>query len=356
MMKRIRLELSLGTQNGGDFRHVMLSENEITELAPATHGHQLGKFRETSPVIVEGMYYEDSWETIPVSERTVAMGLKAQGFGVLHKPRNLRTLHCLGFFEQDKSEKVGFGFVYQIPTPASPHGLEDIKLTTLNTLLRRSAAETSAIDTNLSQPLLGDKYLLACKLAESLHDLHTIGWLHENMHSGNIVFFDDSLQEQCINPNNSNAILEPYVVGLAKSRPGGELWHTQGPSVTTADFQHYVHPDYEITRRFRVNYDYYTLGVMLLEIGLWIPLAAWSAKYPSLKPHQFRDTLVEKYVPRLGPRMGRKYRDVVKALLTDTLDPSPRQKQSEPENEQKVCNRYFENVLMPLQDILEAPL
>lgn len=154
-------------------------------------------------------------------------------------------------------------------------------------------------------------------------EFHSIGWLHENCHSQNIVFFGNGSGSDGIRPNNSKILTSPYILGLHKSRPGGDAWHTDEPGIQK-EYLDYQHLDYAITRRFRFSYDYYSLGLVLLEIGLWTLLKAWSGdrRYRGMDPHQFRDMLVQTYIPRLGPRIGRQYEDVVRVLLTDVLDPA----------------------------------
>lgn len=49
------------------------------------------------------------------------------------------------------------------------------------------------------------------------------------------------------------------------------MWHTDGP-ISGAIFQEYQHPEYLRTGRYRAAYDYYSLGLVLLEIGVWMSL------------------------------------------------------------------------------------
>lgn len=251
----------------------------------------------------------------------------------------------------------GFGFVYQMPRPTLTAEDRSVPLVTLNSLLRRSSTSVGdgGSDPNLKQPLLGDKYRLAFALADFVLDFHTIGWLHENLHPNNVVFFESLPEGRGINSGNSKIITDPHILGLHKSRPGGERWHTQGP-VQESNFPDHAHPDYAVTRHFRCGYDYYSLGVVLLEVGLWTPLVAWSSKNRGLSPHEFRDVLVKTYVPRLGPRMGSLYQDVVEKLLTDRLDSFPEHRRPDPENESQVFNRFLDEVMEPLWALSDTPL
>lgn len=358
-MKRIRLEIlrSSGGEEGLDRLEIPESDTPKLDLQP-TYGHQMGVYKKNSRVLVEGIFYDPSWEKIPPEERTVVMAHKAMGFNAKSRPPGLRLLDCLGFFENRKnSGSEGFSFVYLVPEPTK--GLVSAitpgerGVMTLNRLLILSilSAKKSKTDQYMTQPILGDRFRLASMLAGFLAEFHSTGWLHENFHSNNIVFFDvpSSLEDNGISPVTSSILHEPFIVGLNRSRPGGEAWHTQGPSAEK-DFLDYRHPAYQQTSHFRVGYDYYSLGIMLLEIGLWTPLAAIADRreYRTMSPSELRNTLVSRYVPRLGCKMGRTYQDVVHVLLSDRLDPEPVREVADPAGESRAFSAFLEDVVDPL--------
>jgi hypothetical protein len=65
--------------------------------------------------------------------------------------------------------------------------------------------------------------------------------------------------------------------------------------------------------RLQQRHDLFSLGIILLEIGLWEQIKAlWKEKYT---PSAFLTKLLTGYVPRLGHKMGTIYRDVVSDLL-----------------------------------------
>jgi len=176
-------------------------------------------------------------------------------------------------------------------------------------------------DPHYGQPLLEDKLQLASTLASSLFSFHLVGWLHENFHPKNIVFLASPSDRKCgISSSSSSIIREPYVVGFHKSWLAGESWETEGLEMDDG-FLCYLHPRYLDTKRFSVSYDYYSFGLMLLEIGLWWPASAWARKqeYLTMNPEELRQQLVKTYVPRLGPRMGSVYQRLVELCLTDGL-------------------------------------
>ncbi|KAK3384640.1 hypothetical protein B0T24DRAFT_689902, partial [Lasiosphaeria ovina] len=195
-----------------------------------------------------------------------------------------------------------------------------------------------------------DKYQLASRLADFLASFHTIGWLHENFHSNNVFYFNSSVDEGNISVAQSGILREPHIVGLNKSRPGSNAWHTEGP-LPDSDYQEYQHPQYQKTKRFRIGYDYFSLGMVLLEIGLWTPISTWtksSKERMLLDPSKLRDLLVDRCLPRLGPRMGREYQKIVRLLLTDELDPHPEMPNPDPQSEHSAFDEFIKRVVEPL--------
>ena len=100
-----------------------------------------------------------------------------------------------------------------------------------------------------------------------------------------------------------------------------------------------------------MGYDYFSLGMILLEIGLWTPISTWtksSKERMLLGPSEVRDLLVDRYLPRLGPRMGKEYQNIVRLLLTDKLDPHPEIPNPDPQSEHTAFGEFIERVVEPL--------
>lgn len=353
MMRKIRLEMLDNPKSCVELHELETPETDVTILK-TFNGHQLGVYNGSQPVLIEKMLYDQSWEKVPASERTLVMALKTKGFSVNPKPRNLRLLECFKFFEIRDSKKPGYGFVYRLPASMSGSLPDGPQVITLLDLLSHSEKHPKA-DPYTSQPILDDKFRLASVLVGFLAEFHNIGWLHENFHPNNVIFFTASSKGGDISLIRNKILQDPYIVGLNKSRPGGKAWHTQGPALEM-DFVRYQHPDYYRTHYFRGGYDYYSLGLMLLEIGLWTPLHRWTERKDNLtlSPHQIRDMLVHRYVPRLGLSMGETYRDIVKLLLSDGLDPNPQTMTPDSETERNAFNMFFDLVVGPLGRISEV--
>ena len=68
---------------------------------------------------------------------------------------------------------------------------------------------------------------------------------------------------------------------------------------------------------FKWEYDVYSFGLILLEIGLWEPIEIYhKRKYTHF---EFREKVLSRCSPLLGPRVGVKYRRAVDACLTGSL-------------------------------------
>ena len=135
---------------------------------------------------------------------------------------------------------------------------------------------------------------------------------------------------------------EPYLVNFSHSRPDGDVWATDGPSPN----HDYQHPEYLVADgpppRYEKKYDYYCIGIVLLEIGLWRPLVS-ELKSDGGTSATFRTLLIEKWVPKLRRCMGRRYRSAVKECLEGSHF-------SETVSADKVSD-FYEKVVEPLLEI-----
>lgn len=275
--------------------------------------HKLGVLEENGQsreVLVEWMVYETTWVG-----REPELIERINGVATLlgkTKPPSFRVLDCAGFFHESPYHR--FGLVYNLPLSRPEHS----NPITLRKLIA---------DTNLpgDRPLRGDIYALAHSLAKCILEVHKVGWLHKDISADNVIFFPDSPQQKNV-PVDS-----PYLVGFNRSRPDNETAFTQGPSSGHADYQHPKYRQFkgQAQQRFRPEYDYYSLGMVLLEIGMWRPLnrLTESKKLETLPPDKLGGGLIGKYFPALGHYMGAVYRDAVDACLNDystactTLEP-----------------------------------
>ncbi|KAK7431669.1 hypothetical protein QQZ08_001888 [Neonectria magnoliae] len=269
------------------------------------------------------------------------------------KPESFRTLTCLGLFH--KPARAAFGLVFEFPSPypmdpavatSSSNNMTDTldktkpmrggngnpTVTTLSQrLLVNNAPSDRQTRTAATVPDLDDRFKLAATLAASLFELHSVGWLHKSLTSSNVAFFPSSslsppstrlehssLAEGDSIERSSNLIRRPYLVGFNHSRPDDPDAFTSG--FAESDSRHYQHPTYlKAGVGYRPEFDYYSLGIILLEIGFWKPLAKvtkdWTGSF-----EERRQRLLTSRVPRLRQHMGREYSDAVRCCLAGDFE------------------------------------
>ncbi|MCJ1334245.1 hypothetical protein MMC10_010953 [Thelotrema lepadinum] len=195
---------------------------------------------------------------------------------LLKEPRHFgfATLPCLGVITSLVSENIDFvsetKLVYEIPDTVDP--LEHP--VSLHDVLTKEAFRRD------EPPDIDLRFKLATSLAHSLHEMHCTGWLHRNISAKCIFFFKA----------NSNVGLEgldlgkPYITGFDAARA-----FTACGSIFTGRVELAIaanqHPGYVLLKYwsqqqaqrentgdklfYMPRHDYYSMGLVLLEIGMW---------------------------------------------------------------------------------------
>ncbi len=248
---------------------------------------------------------------------------------VPNRPTGFRTLKCIGLFDQSDSRR--YGVVYQLPSHLEEP--DATKPASLRDLVRCATGLDKA-------PALGARFDLARKLVNTIVVLHTCGWLHKKICPNNVLFFF-SLERPGQQAIWEKDISDPFIMGYGLSRPDdivGEDGRERVPRRSRRDeepnakrprFSHaderakeaallsiYQHPDKveNPDSRFRHSYDVYSLGLVLLEIGLWQSLE--ELDFTQVKNnYQFRSYVLSHLVPKLWGRCGTIYHDVVRECL-----------------------------------------
>ncbi|KAL8670714.1 MAG: hypothetical protein Q9168_004763 [Polycauliona sp. 1 TL-2023] len=224
-------------------------------------------------------------------------------------PELFGFLPCLGALRDDKHCDLVFGFPKDHDDPTS-----------LRSLL---------VKADIRYPL-NARLSIAQMLARSCMFLHDCQFVHKSLRPENIVCFST----QGKYPD------KPYMIGLDRFRQidarsmrfSDDLWYKDV----------YRHPSRQGIRPekdYIMQHDIYSLGVCLLEIGLWRSFLGWQddsdcplpneeyisqqslrIKDPRRKAHEIKRALVEHAEQRLPGAMGQIYTSTVIACLT-CLDP-----------------------------------
>lgn len=334
LLRNLKTSLEDLSVDDAEARSLRLEEDQISGSSKVTDGyHEIAwLYKESSDptgsslpcrVLVERVEYSRSWlKRTPEerAERIAALGKLL----TRRKPAHLRVLNCLGYLSPNHE---GYGLVFSFPQDR-----EDAIPETLLGYLKRAEPKPGVRRVS-NKPALEVRCQLALVLARSVAELHTIHWLHKALNSNNILFFSSPAQF-------GNADLsKPFVVDFRFSRPDGLKPFSDGLS-KDSPFVDYVHPQYLKERkwdrgknpidtwtgiddvdvgRFRQLYDYYSLGIILLELGYWAPIKTILKDYKTGDPTEIQDILLKKYIPRLSGIMGRLYMEATKACIDGSI-------------------------------------
>jgi hypothetical protein len=106
-------------------------------------------------------------------------------------------------------------------------------------------------------------------------------------------------------------------VGFAGGRENHLDAFTHGPD-ENPHLQIYQHPRHlQGQERYREEFDYYSIGILLLEIGLWSTLSKIldSGRFKDMSLEGIRRNIIATRVPQLGVAMGRRYMEATQACL-----------------------------------------
>lgn len=159
--------------------------------------------------------------------------------------------------------------------------------------------------------MLEHRFRLAFDLCRCIHTFHKVGWLHRNLHSMNVLFFPHEAT------SNADWAKDPRILGFARSRQTWIDAFTDGPNDIDQRWK-YQHPKYLVEgERYREEFDYYSVGMLLLEIGLWSTLSKLtdSDRFKNLSHEEFRREVLATRIPQLGIAMGGRYMQAARMCL-----------------------------------------
>ena len=234
-------------------------------------------------------------------------------------PRNANAyvgaMELLGWFEDPKQSR--YGLVYKAPD-ISLHDTSLHQVRSSITYGRQSEnllsfLQHGASSDTLNVPNLEDRFRLAHNLASSLFHFHARGTTHRNINSNNIMFFFNktpaSVQKDS-QPWKEGVIRKPFLASFDQSDIDA-YYAQQEPFISSI----YRHPHTARGQRsaYKSAYDLYSLGVVLLEIGLWMPISRfWKSRYTRA---DFKVRLQSVYIKKLSGKCGSIYTRVVERCL-----------------------------------------
>ncbi|KAF3010959.1 hypothetical protein E8E13_010419 [Curvularia kusanoi] len=224
----------------------------------------------------------------------------------------LATLRCLGYFEDPGQPR--FGLVFELPTstysgPSDAHKTtEELRPVTLLSVLQTGSKSLN--NSNSATPPLEDRFRLAYSLAATFSKIHGEDFVHKDLNSSNILVFRKNRRQSANTRALQYTLRSPVVCSF-------DLFSDYDIEATStmSTLNIYRHPEDPKFTGSREDYhgpqfDLYSLGLVLLEIGLWQPLAdLWKPKYTLF---DFKQRVEDVYIRRLASKCGTVYMQVVR--------------------------------------------
>ncbi|KAL8784510.1 MAG: hypothetical protein Q9195_009020 [Heterodermia aff. obscurata] len=291
--------------------------NERYSISPSSQAILTSYSSNNTQVIIDTVSYSPDTETeLAVSHvRDLARVLAA------NDPSTSGLLTCQGVIKRparrssttpswSPTPSLSFDFVFEVPTCLhTPKLLRDLLVS------------------RVPHPL-DERFDLAKSLARSIMFVHTSGFVHKNVRPDTIIVFN----------SGTLSLGKPYLIGFERFRPLASGTNRQGDTLWERNL--YRHPrrqgvcpeDY-----YKMQHDIYSLGICLLEIGLWtsfvIPDDFGFQPGPALSINQalsmkdkvkaafdIKRQLTDMALTALPLSMGTRYANLVVACLT-CLDP-----------------------------------
>jgi len=180
-------------------------------------------------------------------------------------------------------------------------------------------------------PPLEHRVGLARTLCRAMLLWHSSGWIHHDFRSHNIIFTNSppaigGIVRPQVTYYQGVDIVEPFLIGFGHARDEADISimfdDKKAISKTLKQQRKYWSPDYlassgskRTNRSFQRSHDIYSLGCVLLEIGVWKPLDSysWDSSYEDDHKQWYRRLLREE--GKLRARCGSIYAEAVLTCL-----------------------------------------
>ena len=237
-----------------------------------------------------------------------------------------------------------YAYAYEVPrqesNPTAPS--EELQPRSLLSFLQNGGDAESN-----NMPCLESRFRLALNITASIKHIHEANITHKNINSNNLLYFlSSSLSRSREKIWKSSFIRKPYLTGFFPK--GSELSDADQDTPFTGL---YYHPKLFGPGKSAYNlmHDYYSLGLVLLEIGLWMPIGKfWKSRY-SLGDFKIR--LQDIYLRKLSSKCGDGYMNAVLFCMTaaDRLGRGISLISNASVDSLDVASSFYRNVIKPLE-------
>jgi hypothetical protein len=251
-------------------------------------------------------------------------------------PHTFGLLKCKGFIvESDPAAHFSLRLVFRDPPAShSPRSLRDLLLS-----MPRTTSNTRRLE-------------IAQCLARSVGYVHTFGFVHKNVCPESVLVFERA----------GELGIAAFLVGFEHFRRDEGWTQRRGDDALHKNlYRHVSRQGFKPQDDYEIRHDIYSLGVCLLEIGLWESFVKWEVETgarslakllmdsagSSQLPEQAKDTFLALARDLLPGRIGDRYAEIVETCLT-CLDPDNvdfgDEKEFEDADGVRVGARYIEKV------------
>ena len=214
-------------------------------------------------------------------------------------------LRLLGFTVHPANSRCGL--VYELPSSTHVRGSHRPHFHPIRSL-REAISATH--EHELTQPALEDKFRLAYNVLLSVLGYFANGDSHRHVTPSNILLIGSNEQRQFPSASSNRPdIRSPHLFQSTQD------FVSQGQHEDDFHAAIHRHPAHNRNNPATVvpAYDIYSLGLILLEIGLWMPLEKlWKPKYDR---HILLDRLQNRYTQKLPSKVSSKYMRLVQRCL-----------------------------------------
>ncbi|KAF2732632.1 hypothetical protein EJ04DRAFT_469890 [Polyplosphaeria fusca] len=266
-----------------------------------------------TPVLVEYATFDSAYRATEVPLPTDRLEALLSILDRLASEQSFHgTLKCFGYFEDPKQPR--FGLVFQLPSfvhsgvADSQKNVDELRPVTLLSVLQTGSK--SLHNSNSATPPLEDRFRLAFTLALTFSKVHGDHFVHKEVNSSNILVFRKNRRQSANSRALQYALRSPVICSF-------DLFSEFDiePNNTMQPLNIYRHPEDpkstgDKSQKYGPQFDLYSLGLILLEIGLWQPLSdLWKAKYTLA---DFKQRVEEVYIRRLASKCGTAYMQAVR--------------------------------------------
>lgn len=242
--------------------------------------HTASTQQDMQPAMIEYVPFDPTYrETgvrLPPTEKLDALLNYFAKCNALQESALSGLLYCAGWFEDLDFSR--YGIVYELPksVSASTEGTRprDLRPSSLLSILQTASKSGSNVSTvrpaTNTIPALEDRFRLAQNVVRAFSRFQDEGLLHRDVNSNNVLFFTKSPKSSSPAPDASVADLfelaSPHVCGF-------DLFseYTITTDAENTPINIYQHPEAATRNRtYCAEFDAYSLGLILLEIGLWL--------------------------------------------------------------------------------------